>query len=113
MSETKKQIVARVTNEVSKRYSQRVKDLEERYKKLATKYENLYIEKEKLKSNYDDVKEKLEQQTDWINRLQEFCNLPDAEREDAIKLYLQEKENANAMNSMLSMLGKYTSMIFR
>lgn len=111
--ETKKQIVARVTNEVSKRYSQRVKDLEERYKKLVTKYENLYIEKAKLKADYDDVKEKLEQQEDWIRRLQEFCNLPDAEREGAIKLYLQEKKNAAAMYSMLSMLGKYTAMIFR
>lgn len=111
--ETKKQIVARVTNEVSKRYSQRIKDLTENIRFLTTKNSELYSNNVELRAKYSEALEKIQQYEDWINRLQEFCNLPDNEREGAIKLYLQEKKNAAAMNSMLSMLGKYTAMIFR
>ena len=110
--ETKKQIVARVTNEVSKRYSQKVKDLTENIRFLTTKNSELYNNNVKLRAKYSEALEKIQQYEDWINRLQEFCNLPDNERDNAIKLYLQEKKNTETMNGMLSMLGRYMSMLF-
>jgi len=110
--ETKKQIVARVTNEVSKRYSQRVKDLTENIRFLTTKNSELYNNNVELRAKYSEALEKIQQYEDWINRLQDFCNLPDNERDNAIKLYLQEKKNAAAMDGMLSMLRNYTTMLF-
>lgn len=110
--ETKKQIVARVTNEVSKKYSQRIKDLTENIRFLTTKNSELYNNNVELRAKYSEALEKIQQYEDWINRLQEFCNLPDNEREDAIKLYLKEKKNAAARDSILSMIGKYTSILF-
>ena len=42
------------------------------------------------------LRDKVEQYEDWIHRLQEFCNMPDGEREKAIVAF-QEEEKAKHM----------------
>ena len=70
---TRKQIVEQTRNEVVKQYTANLQILMERINELQEKV-NLY--------------------EDWIQRLQEFMEMPESQREEYIA-HMKEQENAN------------------
>lgn len=95
MKQTKKQIKAQCMNELQGRFDRMNASMLAENKRLhqtvnELRDENRALSKEKrdLKNSNEVLQEKLSQYEDWIARLQEFCNLPDGERETAYKEYM-------------------------
>lgn len=106
--ENKKKLKAQLTNEISKRYSNRIKELEESKNALRTKIE---LERQKfreLQHKYLDLIQKVEQLEDWNNRLMEYFQLD----EDSQKKYLEELKSKKDFWNSLEKLTKMTSMFF-
>lgn len=94
MKETRKQIVEQTRNEVVKQYRDKMKRFQERINKLTKDYD---IEKQKrieCQERIDELQEKVNQYEDWIQRLQEFMEMPENQREEYIA-HIKEQENAN------------------
>lgn len=94
MIKTRKQIVEQTRNEVVKQYTAKLQILMERINKLTKDYD---IEKQKrieCQERIDELQEKVNQYEDWIQRLQEFMEMPENQREEYIA-HIKEQENAN------------------
>lgn len=94
MIKTRKQIVEQTRNEVVKQYTAKLQILMERINKLTKDYD---IEKQKrieYQKRIDELQEKVNQYEDWIQRLQEFMEMPESQREEYIA-HMKEQENAN------------------
>lgn len=95
MKENKKQIKAQVINEVQKQFAKKLADMETslNYQKTCVKGledENKVLRSEngQLKEENQTLKLKVEQYNEWVERLQDFCNLPENERKQAFESYL-------------------------
>ena len=107
MIKTRKQIVEQTRNEVVKQYTANLQILMERINKLAKDYD---IEKQKrieCQERIDELQEKVNLYEDWIQRLQEFMEMPENQREEYIA-HKKEQENANKI--MLQIINLYNFM---
>lgn len=107
MIKTRKQIVEQTRNEVVKQYTANLQILIERINKLTKDYD---IEKQKrieCQERIDELQEKVNQYEDWIQRLQEFMEMPENQREEYIA-HIKEQENANKI--MLQIINLYNFM---
>ena len=94
MIKTRKQIVEQTRNEVVKQYTANLQMLMERINKLTKDYD---IERQKrieCQERIDELQEKVNQYEDWIQRLQEFMEMPENQREEYI-VHMKAQENAN------------------
>lgn len=107
MKETRKQIIARTRNEISKSYNDKIKDLENRNKRLLNDFVEILRKNRDLREEVDKLNEKICQYEDWINRLQEFCNLPEDARKDAIQKYKTEKKLNAQMSQLMNMFNSF------
>ena len=107
MKETKKQIIARTRNEVAKAYNDKIKNLEARNKRLSDDFVEMARKNRDLRNSVEELNEKISQYEDWINRLQEFCNLSDNEREDAMNRYRTQK---NIDKHLSKLMNVYSSL---
>lgn len=106
--ETRKQIVEQTRNEVARKYAEKIGKLESEMAELRSsllELNKLYSE-EKQKSS--DLGIKVNQYEDWIHRLQEFMDMPDDAREQAIK-ELKEKHQINSV--LDSAISQYASLM--
>ena len=106
--ENKKKLKAQLTNEISKRYSDRIKVLEESKNALRIKIELERQQFRELQHKYLDLIQKVEQLEDWNNRLMEYFQLD----EDSQKKYLEELKSKKDFWESLEKLTKITSMFF-
>ena len=107
MIKTRKQIVEQTRNEVVKQYTANLQILMERINKLAKVYD---IEKQKrieCQERIDELQEKVNLYEDWIQRLQDFMEMPENQREEYIA-HMKEQENANKI--MLQIINLYNFM---
>ena len=107
MIKTRKQIVEQTRNEVVKQYTANLQILMKRINKLAKDYD---IEKQKrieCQERIDELQEKVNLYEDWIQRLQEFMEMPENQREEYIA-HMKEQENANKI--MLQIINLYNFM---
>ena len=98
MRETRKQIVEQTRNEVVKQYTANLQILMERINKLTKDYD---IEKQKrieCQERIDELQEKVNQYEDWIQRLQEFMEMTESQREEYI-VHMKAREDANKIIS--------------
>ena len=94
MIKTRKQIVEQTRNEVVKQYTANLQILMDRINKLTKDYD---IEKQKrieCQERIDELQEKVNLYEDWIQRLQDFMEMPENQREEYIA-HMKEQENAN------------------
>ena len=107
MMKTRKQIVEQTRNEDVKQYTAKLQILMERINKLTKDYD---IEKQKrieCQERIDELQEKVNQYENWIQRLQEFIDIPESQREEYIA-HIKEQENANKI--MLQIINLYNFM---
>ena len=107
MIKTRKQIVEQTRNEVVKQYTANLQILMERINKLAKDYD---IEKQKrieCQERIDELQEKVNLYEDWIQRLQDFMEMSENQREEYIA-HMKEQENANKI--MLQIINLYNFM---
>lgn len=119
MKESKKQIKAQVINEVQKQYSKRIKQVEETRDYWVARSLNAEEENKQLRSNISklekenaELKEKNAQYEDWVERMQEFCNMPDGERQQAFKTYMDSIELDETLNELSNTYSKMFSLFF-
>ena len=104
MIKTRKHIVEQTRNEVVKQYTANLQILMERINKLTKDYD---IEKQKrieCQERIDELQEKVNLYEDWIQRLQDFMEMPENQREEYIA-HMKEQENANKI--MLQIINLY------
>lgn len=112
MKQNKKQIVANVRNEVAKNYNKRIEELRTENKKYWNELQSAWRETSELKHKVEELEEKLREKDDWIERLQEFCNLSDEDRKKAIEKYKTDLENDKKFNNWLDRLNYMSSLFF-
>lgn len=89
---TKKQIEENLRNKLAHKYNEDREIQRKRYTDLWGKYQEKYKTCEDLIQENMQLRDKVEQYEDWIHRLQEFCNMPDGEREKAIAAFQAEQK---------------------
>lgn len=94
MIKTRKQIVEQTRNEVVKQYTANLQILMERINKLTKDYDVERQKRIECQERIDELQEKVNQYEDWIQRLQEFMDIPEGQREEYIA-HMKEQENAN------------------
>lgn len=105
--ESKKQLKAKLTNEISRRFSDRIKILEERRRTLEGQ---LALERKRNSELSDEVsrlESELYKYREWNERLQDFANMSD---EDRIEFLRNENLKYKTQLKMDEMLGFYNSM---
>ena len=114
MKETKKQIKAQVINELNRKFERDTQYLKERGDRLAQKNcelsnenDRLIKENRKFKEENENLKAELAQHKEWIERMQDFCNLPEAERAPAFKTYLDGIGAKAKSDKELAAIGKF------
>lgn len=96
--ENKKQLKAQLTNEISKRFSNRIKELEDSRNALRTKIEIERQQFRELQEKYLNLAQEFESLKDWNARLMEYM---DMSPED-VKKYIVELKTEHMINSIMS-----------
>lgn len=104
--ENKKQLKARLTNDISKRYSSRIAELEESRNALRIKLEIERKQFRELQTKYLDLAQEIEKLRDWNDRLMEFFDL-DA---DLQKKFVQNLKRQNDLDSTIDRFLKFTQI---
>ena len=107
---SKKQIKAQLINEVAKTYVDKLQREQDKVERLGCMYHTMKITADKLKEENLKLQEKVEQQEDWIRRLQEFMDMDSDTRQKAIVEYRVNEQLtgfSRIMNIFETMLYKF------
>lgn len=121
---TKKKLKAQVTNIVQRQYKDKMDCYENRISLLTEHLQNERKQNaELMQTNYKLQTENLElkqikdQYEEWVERMQDFCNLPENERQQAFKTYIDgikaKSEADEAMARIGRMYSSLTSIFMR
>ena len=103
MKETKKQIKAQLTNEISLRFKKRIDALETELKYVRSELRECDNQRRKAERTVLELQDKVEKYEDWNRRLQEFMDMTPEEREKVIqdsKLRVATNERLNKIMNM-------------
>lgn len=104
--ESKKQLKAQLTNEISKRYQGRIKELEESRNALRSKIEIERKQYRDLQHKYLELAEEVQNLKDWNDRLMEFMEMS---QEDRIA-YIENLKASRQFNSQMINLSRMMSL---
>ncbi len=107
MKETKKQIKAQLINEIAAQYAKREKSLKEYSIFLEKRYNCAMERMRKLENENIELKDKVEQYEDWIERLQEFMDMDPDSRDKAIAQFKVQAERDAKLNKVLDFYRRF------
>lgn len=113
--ESKKQIKAQLTNEIAARYKKDVEYWEGKYDKMFEAAKKAEKERDEATKRALAAEAKLNEYEDWIERLQDFCNLSDEDRKKAIEKMKADNESEAKYNVYLehfNMWNKFLGAMF-
>lgn len=105
--ENKKQLKAQLTNEISKRYQNRIKELEESRNALRTKIEIERQQFRELQEKYLNLAQEFESLKEWNTRLMEFMDMSPEDR----KTYVENMRASQQFNSQINQLSRMMSYL--
>lgn len=105
--ENKKQLKAQLTNEISKRYQNRIKELEDSRNALRTKIEIERNQFRELQEKYLNLAQEFESLKEWNTRLMEFMDMSLEDR----KTYVENMRASQRFNSQMDRLNKIMSYL--
>ena len=115
MKVNKAQIREAERSKILKQYSDKIANLEktiQEHSQLSVEALNrasyISVENKKLREENDELKEKIRVYEEWLDRMQEFCNLPEDERLNAVRQY----KSKIGVNEVLEELTKKFSNYF-
>lgn len=103
MKETKKQIKAQLTNEISLRFKKRIDVLETELRCVRSELRECDTQRRKAERTVLELQDKVEKYEDWNRRLQEFMDMTPEEREKVIqdsKLRVATNQRLNKIMDM-------------
>ena len=105
-----------IREEVRKQTAAKYKADIEHWKKLAKDRWDNYIDATRRLSDMNDenikLKEQVEAQKEWIERLMEFVNMPDDQRGDAVKKYLTDRKMSEDFEALFGPYFKTLNRLF-
>ena len=101
--ENKKQIKAQLTNEISKRFRDRIKELEDSRRALRTKLEEERQMYKRLQGKYLELAQELERLKEWNERLLEYFDLDENAQEEYFKELKSKKDFSDALDKLVKM----------
>lgn len=111
--ESKKQLKAQLTNEISKRFASRIKELEEKNKSL----ERLLAFERKtsfeLAEQVTELECELHQYKDWNERLQDFTNMSEEDRIEFLRNENQKYKTQLKLDELSQFASCISSLIFK
>lgn len=105
--ESKKQLKAQLTNEISKRYQNRIKELEDSRNALRTKIEIERNQFRELQEKYLNLIQEFESLKEWNTRLMEFMDMSPEDR----KVYVENMRASQQFNSQMIQLSRMMSYL--
>lgn len=105
--ESRKQLKAQLTNEISKKYQNRIKELEDSRNALRTKIEIERNQFRELQEKYLNLAQEFESLKDWNTRLMEFMDMSPADR----KVYIENMRASRQFNSQINQLSRMMSYL--
>ena len=105
--ESKKQLKAQLTNEISKRYQNRIKELEDSRNALRTKIEIERNQFRELQEKYLNLAQEFESLKEWNTRLMEFMDMSPEDR----KTYVENMRASQQFNSQMLQLSRMMSYL--
>lgn len=111
--ESKKQLKAKLTNEISKRFASRIKELEEKNRRL----ESLLAFERKISFELAEKVTALEcelhQYKDWNERLQDFANMSEEDRIEFLRNENQKYKTQLKLDELAQFASCMSSLMFK
>lgn len=101
--ENKKQLKAQLTNEISKRFRDRIKELEESRNALRTKIVKERQMYNELQGRYLELSQEFERLKEWNERLLEYFDLDENAQEEYFKELKSKKDFSDALDKLIKM----------
>lgn len=113
MKQTRKQIEANLRNKMAKRYNDKLSNLQERLTKVTQELYDTRKRMHEAEAKAEELEEQNRQYKDWIERLQEFCNMSEEDRNKEIeKMKAEQKFKTYIANSpFFKNLGNFASIM--
>lgn len=119
MKVNKAQIREAERSKITKQYSDKIANLE----KTIQEHSRLRVEalnraqktieaNQKLREENDELKEKIRVYEEWLDRMQEFCNLPEDERLNAVQNYQTKIKTNAAMKEIAKVFSPYFDIMY-
>lgn len=91
-----------VRKQMAAKYKQEVEDWRKTANEYRSKWAKVCDEMRDLRDENARLKEKLEAQKEWIERLMEFVNMPDEQRSEAVKDYIEKRQMSQEFRDLFS-----------
>lgn len=108
MKQTKKEIEATLRNKLAKQYTTKIDYLNERIEKLGKELSEERKKRIEAQNKTSELEEKVIQYEDWIHRLQEFMDMNEDDRKNA----LAEMKVKAEMGKLVDMCKHFMSPLF-
>lgn len=105
MKETRKQIEAQVRNKLARQYNERLELAHKSKAEAWNSFNRVCKDNQDLREENERLKEKVEQYENWIERLQEFCNMPEDMRDKAIQKFAEEVKMQEVFDTLTDRVG--------
>ena len=110
-AKTNKQVREEVKKHLAAKYQADLENTKKRY----SEWWNKYIESDKkvtrLTNENNELKQKIEALEDWNRRLMEFMDMPEDQRQDAYKQYIEDKKLNEQFSGWFDMMSGYFDCI--
>ena len=105
INEIRKELRKDMTKSFELKYGYLQDDLE-RYKKSYNesneRFKSYYKKYNEVKSENEELREKIRGYEEWVNRLMEFMDISDDDkRREAFKVYIEGQRNSNSLKGLL------------
>ena len=107
MKETKKQIKAQLTNDISLRFKKRIDALETELRCVRSELRECDNQRRKAERTVLELQDKVEKYEDWIRRLQEFMDMEPDARDKAIADLKARSEISQKMKGIMDFYSRF------
>ena len=107
----KAQLRAELTEKIGKEYQEKIERLTEQKNRLADMLDREQTWRKELIEkyrNYDELVEENRKLREWVERMQDFCNMPP----DQLKKELERMKAEQDVSDALKMVTRYTQVLF-
>jgi chromosome segregation ATPase len=108
MKNNRKELKAKLVNEIVPQYKSKINQLELAYNKMRQEYIDEVGKRQKLENQLSELQSELNQYKDWCERLQSFMDMSDEER----KLFISNMQMENKAYMLIDRIQKYAQLMF-
>lgn len=108
----KQSIINEVAKQYKDQYGKEMENLKRLVKEQGDEICQLRTDNRRLQNENDTLSNKVEQYEDWNRRLQEFLDLPEESRKEAIKQFKIQQDTNNRLHNLMKTFAPYMNALF-